>query len=186
MSDKTKLSSSIAVGDYKRLEAASDRKALSAFVMERFDERYFKPVDDSPSKHGFASLAIACLVIETLESFYQGIGDTKGKSTQMFIDFLGRDTPLKVLGGSYPARGTKNWFYSDIRCGILHQAEARGGWLVMRKGPLLDPHRRVINATAVLRALREEVKIYAKAIETDQALWEKFKDKMKAVISNCN
>lgn len=188
MGNATKLSSSVSVAKYKELEAADDRAALGSFVIERFDERYFKPVDDSPSKHGFASLAVSCLVIEALESFYQGLGSTKDQSTQMFTDFLARKTPLKVLGGNDPdaARGTKNWFYKDIRCGILHQAEARGGWLVMRKGPLLDPQKRVINATAVLRALRQEVKQYAKSIETDDDLWKKFKVKMSAVLANCN
>ena len=99
MSESTKLSSSTTVAQYRTLEAAGDRKAIGQFFVERFDERYFRPIEDSSSKHGFAVLAVACLVIETLESFYQGRPDTKNVSTQMFRDFLARDTPLKVLAG---------------------------------------------------------------------------------------
>jgi len=98
----------------------------------------------------------------------------------MFHDFLARDTPLRVLGGG------GDWFYLDIRCGILHQAEARGGWRVLRSGPLLDATNKTINATRVLRELQKAVKRYAAALEMDDALWDSFRKKMVAVCGNCN
>lgn len=177
--DNTKLSSSVTVARYRALEAADDRATLAHFVCERFDERYFNPIENSTSTHGFASLAVACLVIETLESFYEGREDTRSVSSQMFSDFFRRDTPLKALGAG------GGWFYTDIRCGILHQAEARGGWRVIRTGPLLDTATRAINATKVLRQLQIAVRAYAEAIRTDDALWVLFKKKMKAVCANC-
>ena len=179
MSESTKLSLSTTVAQYRKLEAVGDRKAIGQFFVERFDERYFRPVEDSSSKHGFAVLAVACLVIETLESFYQGRLDTKNASTQMFQDFLARDTPLKVLAGE------NDWFYKDIRCGILHQSESRGGWRVLRSGPLLDAQAKALNATAILRALRSEVLLYAQKIQTDEQLWKNFCKKMGAVCGNC-
>ena len=179
MSELTKLSSSTTVARYKNLEAANDREALGQFLVERFDERYFRPIEDSSSKHGFTLLAIACLVIETLESFYQGRPDTRQLSTRMYRDFLARDTPLKVLAGG------NDWFYKDIRCGVLHQSESRGGWRVLRKGPLLDAKTKSMNATAILRALRAEVRQYAQRIRTDEKLWQNFRKKMAAVCANC-
>jgi hypothetical protein len=152
---------------------------LARFVCERFDERYFNPVENSKSKHGFATLAVACLVIEALESFYQGREDTRGESEKMFRDFFKRDAPLKVLGTG------GDWFYRDIRCGILHQAETRGGWRVLRHGPLLDTGARIINATKLLRELRRAVRTYADAVHHDHAVWALFKKKMKAVCGNC-
>jgi hypothetical protein len=119
--DATRLSSSITVARYGELVAAGDRRALGDFVVERFDERYFRPVEESCSKHGFASMAIACLAIETLESFHQGLGETRGVCDKMFAGFFAQDTPLKAFGT--PA----GWFYRDIRCGIPRQAETRGG-----------------------------------------------------------
>jgi hypothetical protein len=177
--EHTKLSSSTTVARYRALEASNNRIELARFVCERFDERYFNPIEMSRAKHGFASLAVACLVIETLESFYQGREDTKLLSRQMFSDFFKRDTGLKELGTA------GDWFFLDIRCGILHQAEARGGWRVLRSGPLVDASARTINATRLLRELRNEVRTYAAMIRTDDAVWTLFKKKMKAVCDNC-
>jgi len=177
--DNTRLSSSVTVKRYRELQGADDRLALGRFVVERFEERYLRPVEDSPSKHGFTVLAVACLAIEALESFYQGRADTKHASAQMFRDFFGRDTPLKVFAGG------NDWFYKDIRCGLLHQAEARGGWLIRRGGPLLDRAARTINATAFLREVRRAVGTYARQLEVDDECWERFQDKMKAVCANC-
>jgi hypothetical protein len=179
MSESIKLSSSTTVAQYRKLEASGDRAAIGHFFVERFDERYFLPIEASPSKHGFTVLAVACLVIETLESFYQGRLDTKNASTKMFRDFLARDTPLKVLAGG------ADWFYKDIRCGILHQSEARGGWRVLRRGPLFDAKNKTLNATAILRALRVEVQKYAQQIQEDEQLWKNFCNKMERVCSNC-
>lgn len=179
MSDSTKLSSSTTVARYKKLEADGNRKALCQFFVERFDERYFQPIENSQSKHGFAVLAIACLVIEALESFYQGRPDSKNASTQMFRDFFARDTVLKELGGG------NDWFYKDIRCGILHQSESRGGWRVLRRGPLLDAQAKTLNATVILRALKHEVLQYAQRIQTDEQVWRNFRKKMGAICANC-
>lgn len=179
MSGSTKLSSSTTVAQYRKLEAIDNRKAIGQFFIQRFDERYFRPIEDSLSKHGFAALAVACLLIETLESFYQGRADTNGKSKQMFRDFLARDTPLKVLAGG------NDWFYKDIRCGILHQSETRNGWHIVRRGPLVDTHTRRLNATAILRALRIETRQYAENIQVDDQLWKKFCKKMDFVCGNC-
>ena len=177
--EHTKLSTSMTVARYRILKAAVNKHALSLFIVERFNERYFRPIEDSPSKHGFTVLAIACLVLETLESFYQGRADTKNASTQMFRDFFARNTELKVFGGG------NDWFYKDIRCGILHQSETRGGWRVLRKGPILDIKSKTINATAVLRALQRAVQGYSEQLRTDEGLWKNFLKKMDAICANC-
>lgn len=180
MSDSTKLSSKITLAHYRMLEATNDRKAISQFFVERFDERYFWPIEESTRKHGFSVLAVACIIIESLESFYQGCSDTKYASKQIFRGFLARDTPLNVLAGG------DDWFYTDIRCGILHQSESRGGWRILRSGPLLDTQAKTLNATAILRALRREVLEYAMKIQTNDQLWNNFCTKMNAICANCN
>lgn len=177
--ENTKLSSSTTVARYLELRQADDRKALSAFIRERFEERYFKPIEDSRSKHGFASLAVACIVIETLESYYQGRADTRNVSAQMFRNFFKRDTPLKVFSS------TDDWFFKNIRCGLLHQSEVRRGWRVLRSGPLLDTKARAINATRLLRELRKAVAAYGQELTVNEQCWHQFKKKMKAVCGNC-
>jgi hypothetical protein len=177
--ESTQLSSSLTVAQYRSLEQANDREALGRFIQERFDERYFNPIINSSTKHGFAMLAIGCLVIESLESFYQGKGDTKGQSQEMFRSFFVRNTPFKVFARD------DGWFFKNIRCGILHQAETRGGWKIFRKGPLCDVNKKTINATRFLQELRRVVAGYAKQIESDDNCWQCFKNKMDFVCSNC-
>lgn len=157
-----------------------DRKAIGEFFVERFDERFFLPIEKSTRKHGFSVLALACIIIESLESFYQGCSDSKSCSKRIFRDFLARDTPLNVLAGG------DDWFYKDIRCGILHQSESRDGWRILRSGPLLDTQAKTLNATAILRALRREVLQYAMQIQTNDLLWKNFCTKMDAICANCN
>ena len=178
---KTKLSSTVTVARYRALEENGDRQALAQLIRERFNERYFHPIESTPAKdkHGFTIMAVCCLVIEGLESFYQGKADTKGKSKEMFNAFFERDTPIKVFAGG------GDWFYKDIRCGILHQSEARGGWHILRSGPLLDVPTKRINATTFIRELRMAVDKYADLIQHDAALWTLFKKKMNAVCDNC-
>jgi hypothetical protein len=179
VSADVELSSSTTVARYLALVQAGDRLALGEFIRSRFDERYFAPVESSPKKHGFAMMAIGCAVIETLESFYQGLADTRGVSNRMFREFFRRPTGLAVFASD------DDWFYRDIRCGILHQSETRGGWLVIREGPLLDASAKAINATRFLRELRKAVDSYALEIQTDGACWANFQRKMTAVCENC-
>ncbi|MGO4155989.1 hypothetical protein [Cupriavidus sp. YAF13] len=177
----TKLSATVTVERYQRLEQSNDRRASAEFVRQRFDERYFLPIESMPpqNKHGFMIMAIGCLVIETLESFYQGRADTKRHSLAMFRDFFARNTALNVFGGE------NDWFYRDIRCGILHQSEARNGWRILRRGQLLDRSTKSINATKFIRELHTAVDAYAAQLQEDEEIWLKFKKKMKAVCKNC-
>jgi hypothetical protein len=176
----TLLSASTTVDRYKELAKADDRAALGRFIVERFDERYFLPVCNSNSKHGFTLMAIACLVIETLESFYQGRADTKRMGKKMFREFFNRNNAFCAFAQN------GDWFYTDIRCGILHQAETCRGWKIRRNGALLNSQSKTINATEFLSQLKKAVKQYATEIQSDDALWENFLKKMDAICTNCH
>lgn len=177
---KTKLTNTITVAKYLELEAADDRAACGQFIIQRFHERYFEPTVNAPTRHGFTLMAIGCLVIEALECFYEGKAHSKNGSAKMFEAFFLRPTGLQAFG-----QGTKDWFYKDIRCAVLHQAETTGGWRLRRTGKLLDSGERVINAKRFVELLQHAVDGYAKQLEVDAALWSNFKKKMKAVCDNC-
>lgn len=177
---ETKLSSSITVNNYRKLEASGDRKEIGKFIYQRFDERYFRPILVSSNKHGFTLMAIGCLVIETLESFYQGRRDSVRISKRMFRDFFNRDTALKVFSSE------DDWFYSKVRCGILHQAEVVGGWRIICTGALLNSVDKTINATKFIQELQKVLEDYAIQLETDELLWSNFKLKMDAICQNCH
>ncbi|WP_423600907.1 hypothetical protein [Roseateles sp. MS654] len=177
---KTRLTNTVTVAQYQALEAADDRAACGRFIVQRFHERYFEPTVNAPTRHGFTLMAIGCLVIEALECFYEGKAHSKDGSAKMFAAFFQRPTGLEAFG-----QGDKDWFFKDIRCAVLHQAETVGGWRLRRNGKLLDPGERVINAKRFVELLQRAVGDYAKQLETDQVLWRNFKKKMQAVCTNC-
>lgn len=180
----TKLTNTVTVADYRKMEEDGDRAACGRFIVERFHERYFEPTIDAPTRHGFTLMAIGCLVIEALECFYQGKKTSdrvngEGGPGAMFESFFKRPTGLEIFGGG------DNWFYKQIRCGILHQAETVGGWRIRRDCRLLDTNELLINATLFIRHLQSAVENYADQLQSDDTLWENFKKKMDAVCKNC-
>jgi len=136
----------------------------------RIQSRYLEPADlliDADEKrslverrYGFSIMAINCILIETLQSFRDGLTDTKSKSKEMFIKFL---TQREGFREHFDATQAERFYY-DFRCGILHQAEIMGPsllWSVgLLKGKKADgtPY---INRTKVNEILKDEVKRYS-------------------------
>ncbi len=46
--EKVKLSKNTNVAQYRRMEVEKDREGIARFLRERFDERYFMPLERSP------------------------------------------------------------------------------------------------------------------------------------------
>lgn len=175
------------IADYNNDCEQGNKKRMADFIYKRFNERYIEPfeaIEDKTKKNGFSLMAIACLMIEALESFWQGLGDTKNISKKIFMDFFSHCLELKDFNG------LEEQFYKNIRCGILHQAETRAGWKISREKniPLLDKERRIINANRFHTKLKYYLERYKKELETQDlssSIWKNFKKKMKTVIKNC-
>jgi len=183
----TYLSKSTTIEDYAHLEKDRNRVAIAKFIRERFLERYFQPLQiDDGRKHGFCTMAICCLLIEALESFWSGWSDTKKLSRDAFESFFCRCQKLKPpLGALYQYSDA---FYENVRCGILHQAETRNGWRIRRIGKVFDESEKIINATEFLNELSRILLAYCtrlEAAEWNDELWRNFRKKMKAIIKNC-
>jgi len=76
----------------------------------------------------------------------------------------------------------------NVRCGILHQGETTGGWLVERNGRLFDGQKR-INAKLFHDKLALAIDDYVAELERPRArskVRPNFDKKMKAVIKNCD
>jgi len=145
----------------------------------RISSRYLEPVDllikeDSNRcpigrRYGFSILAIDCLLIETLQSFREGLTDTKGKSKDMFVNFLTQRKSFK----DYFNKDNAERFYYDFRCGILHQAEIMGDallWSVgMVKGEKSDgtPY---INRTKIHELIKNEVDLYCNELRNKRSI----------------
>lgn len=180
------LSSSVTVKQYRAWEAEKKSTEIAAFIHQRFGERFLAPFEMLPSslKSGFAQMAICCLMIETLESFYKGWKGTSGvKGSDVFEEFFTRVSyfhDLKGLGGE---------FYKHIRCGILHQAETTGGWLIRRRGALVDKSNKVLNADKFMKMLQIALDDYCQEITSarwNDVIWRKCRRKMNAIIEHCD
>lgn len=182
------------IADYEKDKKEGNRKRMAEFIYERFNERYIEPFDAiiyKKKKNGFSLMAISCLMIEALETFWQGLKDSREKENgknikggDFFEAFFSHCNELREFGGF------GNKFYKYIRCGILHQAETTGGWKISRKKevPLLDKATRTINANEFFNQLKKYLKSYRTKLETQELnsdIWVKFNKKMEAIISNC-
>lgn len=177
------LSSTITVSKYLEMEATKDVDGILSFVGERFGERYIDPFNVSQNKNGFIMMASSCLMIETLESFWQG-WKASPNSPLAFCQFFDRNhCRFSSL------RGLSQEFYQHVRCGIFHQGETTGGWHIRRDicTTLFDAATKTIDATVFLREMKgslDDYKDSLKATAWDGDVWEKFRKKMKNVCAN--
>lgn len=137
MTTKTdfKISPNYFASKWKGLDLSKKDSADWAIAVDIFEDRingrFLKQVDELTSNRdknvrafsGFVIIAIDCLLIETLEQFYRGKKRTgKDKDDQMFHDFFQRSAELKHF---FDTIDKSRIFYSQIRCGILHQAQTK-------------------------------------------------------------
>jgi hypothetical protein len=179
--DSTLLSNDTSVRDYCAFERMQNKRKIAELIRNRFTERYIVPIEAAGSKkHGFCTMAISCLMIESLESFRCGWEHSKNRSKDAFQGFFGRNAEFTEI----PADS----FYSHVRCGILHQAETTGGWKINRSGPLFDRPLLKLNATAFHRALKAALDRYCDELATSDwqsDLWIHCRRKLHAVVKNC-
>lgn len=178
------LSNEVSILDYSQMERAQDKQGISEFVRARFTERYITPLRGAPElKHGFCTMAICCLMIEALESFWQGWGDSRqSKGAEIFASFFNRNRNLGVF-----KEYARN-FYSGVRCGILHQAETSNGWYIRRDGPLLNVKTKTINATLFHNELETSLNAYCATLaqaDWDSSVWENCRKKIAVIIAHC-
>ena len=136
---------------------------------------------------GFAVMALDCLLIETLQQFYEGKAETpRGQSGEYFRRFL-TGTSFSEFFDTKKA----DMLYSSIRCGILHQAEIKGSshiWI--KEGtPLVscaeDDNGLLINRRLFHKQLECEFSHYVARLRQhdplDEELRERFKRKMDVI-----
>ena len=133
-------------------------------------------------KNGFSVMASCCLMIETLETFYQGWENSDRKSKSAFLSFFTRDKNFN----EFTMNNMPTIFYENIRCGILHQGETTGGWSISRDGEkMLDLSEKKIDATVFSRTLKSSLDEFKK--ELDDSAWDSIhlknvRTKLKAII----
>jgi hypothetical protein len=122
--------------DWEALDSnnAEDWPKAADILKDRLDGRFLRFASDclKDEYSGFVVLAIDCLLAETIQQFKDGVTNGRRRSEEMVKRFLegARFQP------AFDAEARKA-FYLDIRCGLLHQAEAKSMWLIRRKQPAL-------------------------------------------------
>ena len=132
--DALRISPNYTSKNWEALDANNpdDWGKAADMVRDRLDGRFLRFASNClrAKYSGFVVLSIDSLLAEAIQQFKDGITDGYGKSEQMITRFLegSRFQP------DFDVTARKS-FYTDIRCGLLHQAEAKGMWLIRRNQP---------------------------------------------------
>lgn len=145
LSNRNKLKNS-----YKKDETWT--KVIKMFE-ERVNNYYFKPVEmveiiGERDGEGFTIVTVLCALIEMFAAFKEGqifrLGKAEnslpnyeyGSSRKLFVNFLLTE---KIFENHFFSGLEKNKpfdagrFYSDVRCGLMHEARTKNNWLINAK-----------------------------------------------------
>jgi len=134
--DALRISPSYTSLDWERLDIAnsSDWSKAVEIVRDRLVGRFLAFANRCLTEKysGFVVLSIDSLLAETIQQFRDGITNGQGKSKRLITKFLEGHRFQPDFDGR-----AREAFFSDIRCGLLHQAEAKNMWLIRRKQSML-------------------------------------------------
>ncbi|AUW43865.1 hypothetical protein CUJ84_Chr003529 [Rhizobium leguminosarum] len=173
--------------------------AIQNCLDTRFRLRYFDPIEgiDRSRKlkgEGFLILTIQCSVVEFLASLRRGwnyrqgaewgVDYEYGGSKRLFVEFLCQNPPFSDW---FPAEASARVFYGDIRCGLVHEAQTKDGWIVKAgrsRYALIDFETKVVNRDAFGDAIKAYLIDYRHALRGDYGLQEAFKRKFDNLYSH--
>lgn len=125
--DNPLISPMYRVSDWQCANANDNWPLMICIFKDRLSGRFLNPIrllekDATIGPFaGFSILALDCLLIETLNQFYQGLNETPGDHQKQFWLFFKGSEFFK----QHFTRKSAEIFYSHIRCGLLHQAQTK-------------------------------------------------------------
>jgi hypothetical protein len=164
----------------------------------RFFEPIKHLLDEPGSQHegghgfgyGFAVMALCALLMETIQSYWDGLPSTNRNelkelekrttppahslpprnawpknNTEVFKRFFSNPLFNPFFSGVDPSE-----FCTNIRNGLLHQAQAKGGWLLKTSGPIWDANNRTIHRTLFAKAVEDAFDRYVQELRNED--WE--------------
>lgn len=184
----------------------NEAKELANFIKARHDERFFRPIKilikakRNEQGYGFAIMAICCLLIETIQSYRDGLPTTDKRELGQ-LRKLGKDIPLqfkipdgltvegkktfkkffKQYGNYFPGiNGTE--FYKSVRCGLLHQGQTKNSFIFKKKmTTIYNPITRVINRDLFVKSMEHAFNDYVGELskkDWNDPLWENARRKI--------
>lgn len=178
------------IDDWKKIDFSQEagwQKAIDIFE-DRIRGRFLDVIEriEAVNGSGFAVMALDCLLIETLQQFWEGKAETPDRmSGEYFRRFLTRTSFYLDFD-----RQKAKLFFDQIRCGILHQAEVKGSSKIQTKGEIplvsLDGsgglliNRRKFHER-MEKVFQEYLDALRKSDPPDEPLRQNFRDKMDAI-----
>lgn len=166
-------------------------KVFVDYFHGRLSSRYLDPIkilqdNGTFQGEGFSIIAIQCSLIEFLESTVQGKSYrlVKGatplgpyeycRSGDMFESFLLNRTPFNNEFNETTAHD----FYEGVRCGLLHEARTKNGWVIWAKhgGRIIEitGAQKVVYRDDFQKALLDFVAWYKTVLAVDPVIQEAF------------
>jgi hypothetical protein len=133
------ISAQYTTEDWKALTFSDEAEWELAVDMfhDRVNSRYLDHIDSLLTRKvsGFAVLSLDCVLMETMQQFREGTRSTPwGKGKQYFVKFL----TGTAFSHHFTIKSAESFYY-EIRCGLLHQAEAEGSSRIKRGArPLVE------------------------------------------------
>lgn len=175
-----------------------DKDSLVRFLRERHHERFFQPIrnlksaPDTAQGYGFAMMALCSLLVETIQSYREGLPTTYGRELAKLQNIKSVPAAYKIppalrVNGKQAFRrffhkynntfdglsGAR--FYKNIRNGLLHQAQTKAGWTLWKHGSgVWDPKQKRIFRDNFAVALEASFEAYLSELQSrswNSKLW---------------
>lgn len=176
--DNKAISSKYRVSDWRDAMQSDNWTTMAAIFRDRLNGRFLEPIeligkDNNIGEFaGFSIMALDCLLVETLNQFYQGWDETPGNHQRHFWTFFRESEYFKP----HFTKRMSNIFYSHVRCGLLHQAQTKKRTLIRAdQDKMVSPASGgLVNGIIVDRirfhnALKQEVSAYSRRLEAGTA-----------------
>jgi len=147
-------------------------------LRERITKRFLEPIEKLielefelkavDRNYGFTILALDCMLLETLQCFYEGKKQSNNESKEIFKRFLTNRLNFKEFFDEKLALK----FYKDFRCGILHQLQTFNDTKIWSVGKMIFYRDKIIvvNRNEFHKNLRKEFDIYLNELGKDKKL----------------
>jgi hypothetical protein len=201
--DNFEIARGCRISDWKKFDIqkntrwnASWKEAVGVFE-RRINARFIYQINAlinnkdkaTASSSGFAIVALDCLLIETLNQFYEGIDETpKYNHAPAFHAVFQRSSTLKDI---FDTKEKTKEFYDQIRCGLLHQAQTKGNSKINRKiknviewcNPKKPADGLTVHSLCFHKCVEEVYSEYLEQlrIEQNDDLRDKFRTKMNLI-----
>jgi hypothetical protein len=165
-------------------------EAFNEYFYERLKTRYLDPIamlqkNGTLAGEGFSIVAIQCTLIEFLASALEGSKyrykrndqphgpHEYSNSGELYVRFLSKTVPFK----SHFDEAAASDFYASVRCGLLHEARTKNGWLIQAKSSAsrpADTEKRIVFRDDFQAAICEFIRWYGEALCSTIPLQEAF------------